>query len=133
VSLVIDASALVELLTRRALAGWVESRIVDEALLAPDLINAEVLTVLRRLERRGDLDGAQADAAAAQLIDAPIERVPTQPLIARVWRHRDNLTTYDACYVTLAEALACRLLTVDVRLARAPRLGIPVLSPPTGD
>ncbi|RJQ13077.1 MAG: VapC toxin family PIN domain ribonuclease, partial [Dehalococcoidia bacterium] len=30
-----------------------------------------------------------------------------------------NVTAYDACYVALAEGLACPLLTADARLARA--------------
>jgi predicted nucleic acid-binding protein len=45
---------------------------------------------------------------------------PTGPLLRRSWQLRDNLTANDACYVALAETLGCGLLTVDVRLARAP-------------
>lgn len=33
---------------------------------------------------------------------------------------RNNLTSYDAGNVALAEALACTLLTADIRLADAP-------------
>ncbi len=37
-----------------------------------------------------------------------------------MWELCDNLTAYDATYVALAEAIGCRLLTADTRLACAP-------------
>lgn len=40
--------------------------------------------------------------------------------LARIWELRDNLTAYDATYVSLAEALECKLVTADARLAQAP-------------
>ena len=45
---------------------------------------------------------------------------PTAPLLHRAWELRDNVTSYDACYVALAEALDGVLLTADLRLAGAP-------------
>jgi predicted nucleic acid-binding protein len=42
------------------------------------------------------------------------------PLLARMWELRDNLSAYDASYVALAEALRCRLVTADARIAGAP-------------
>ncbi len=39
---------------------------------------------------------------------------------------RQNLTAYDAVYIALAEALACRLVTADRRLSRAPGARCPV-------
>ncbi len=50
----------------------------------------------------------------------PIQRATHLPLLARCWELRGNLTTYDAAYVALAEALDTTLLTGDRRLARAP-------------
>jgi predicted nucleic acid-binding protein len=41
-------------------------------------------------------------------------------LLRRVGELRDNVTAYDACYVALAEALDCPLLTADLRLSKAP-------------
>ena len=43
-----------------------------------------------------------------------------QPLQARVFELRDNLTAYDAMYVALAERLVVPLLTDDAKLAGAP-------------
>jgi predicted nucleic acid-binding protein len=49
-----------------------------------------------------------------------IVRYPMQPLQARVFELRDNLTAYDAMYVALAERLGVPLLTDDAELAGAP-------------
>jgi predicted nucleic acid-binding protein len=41
---------------------------------------------------------------------------------------RANVTSYDACYVALAEALGCTLVTADLKLSRAPRPGVPLIT-----
>ena len=56
----------------------------------------------------------------------PIQRVDHTALLERCWELRDNLTTYDAAYVALAEALQVTLLTGDQRLARAPGPTCPI-------
>ena len=47
-------------------------------------------------------------------------RYPHTALLHRIWELRYNLTTYDAAYIALAEALDAPLITVDGRLAQAP-------------
>jgi predicted nucleic acid-binding protein len=120
--IVLDASALVELLLGTAAGRSVVERIAspDVSLHAPHLADVEVAQALRRLARDGDLDAASAGAALADLRALDLERHSHEPLLDRVWTLRDNLTAYDAVYVALAEALDARLLTCDVRLARAP-------------
>ncbi|MGH3235739.1 MAG: type II toxin-antitoxin system VapC family toxin, partial [Streptosporangiaceae bacterium] len=49
-----------------------------------------------------------------------IVRHPMQPLQARTFEMRHNLTAYDAMYVALAESLGLPLLTDDGKLAAAP-------------
>jgi predicted nucleic acid-binding protein len=49
-----------------------------------------------------------------------IDIVEYARLGARVWELRDNLTTYDACYVALAEYLEEPLATLDGNLIRSP-------------
>ena len=71
----------------------------------------------------GSLDEKRATQALADMTALPIDIYPTAPLLARAWQLRDNLTPYDACYVALAEALCCPLLTADARLSRAPGVG----------
>ena len=50
----------------------------------------------------------------------PSQRHHARTAAARCWELRDNVTTYDAAYVALAEALRVPLLTADARLANAP-------------
>jgi len=62
----------------------------------------------------------QAGNALRDLLDLPLVVYPTAPLLRRGWELHDNVTAYDSCYVALAEALGCPLVTADQRLARAP-------------
>ena len=96
-------------------------------MVAPDLLNAEVLSVVRKLEQNGTLSAARATQASINLARAPLRRVPTLPFVTAVWALRANLTPYDACYVAVARALSCPLVTADARLARAPGLGLSVV------
>jgi predicted nucleic acid-binding protein len=88
---------------------------------APDLINVEVLHVLRRHAQRGEVAVARLDEMRRDFADLPIHLYPTWPLLARAWELRGNLTAYDAMYVALAEALVAPLVTADLALARAAR------------
>jgi predicted nucleic acid-binding protein len=120
--IVLDASALVELLLgtpRGQAVGW---RIDDPALAlhVPHLADVEVTQVFRRYVRDGQLDEAGAARALADLRDLDLQRHAHEPLLDRVWALRRNFTAYDAVYVALAEVLDTVLVTCDGRLARAP-------------
>lgn len=91
--------------------------------MAPDLIDLEVTSVLRKQVKRGALDLRRASLALDDLMDLSMQRVPALQLIARCWALRDNLTPYDAAYVALAELFEVPLVTGDRRLAKAPGLG----------
>jgi predicted nucleic acid-binding protein len=56
----------------------------------------------------------------ADLTVLPVERWHMSPLLPRMWELRDNLTPYDAAYVTLAELTAAVLVTGDERMTAAP-------------
>jgi predicted nucleic acid-binding protein len=88
---------------------------------APDLLNTEVLHVIRRYERMRVIDAKRSRDAAEILADLPIARYPTLSLLERAWGLRRNLTAYDAMYAALAEALGTPLVTTDARLASAVR------------
>ncbi len=64
----------------------------------------------------------RAAEALADLADLPLQRASHRPLLARIWELRNNVTTYDAAYVALAEVLDAVLVTGDGRLAGAPGL-----------
>ncbi len=119
--IVIDASAVLEVLLRTPAAQAVEGRLFDpqETLHAPHLLDVEVAQVIRRYAANGEIDGEQGGAALADLAVFPLHRYPHDVLLPRVWELRNNLTAYDAVYVALAEALEAPLITRDRRLANA--------------
>jgi predicted nucleic acid-binding protein len=125
---VIDASALVELLLQTPRAPAVMQSVGSTEMVAPDVINPEVLMALRRRERSGELRAGRAAQAVDDLLDAPLRRFPTLPLLPAAWSMRANVTSYDACYVALARDLGCALVTGDLKLSRAPRLGVPLVT-----
>ncbi len=132
--LVVDASAVAELLLGRPAAERVEQHLDDHGfdVHAPHLIDVEVLSALRRVVASGEASPTRADEAIADLLDLPIERYSHEVLVPRVWQLRENLSAYDATYLALAEAVADEpvpLLTADARLARAAgdHAAVPVL------
>jgi predicted nucleic acid-binding protein len=120
--IVLDASALVELLLGTDQGRWIATRIADPGLglHVPHLADVEVAQALRRYVRESELDPASAAAAIEDLRSLDLERHGHEPLLDRVWALRDNLTACDAVYLALAEALDATLLTCDGRLTRAP-------------
>lgn len=128
VAIVIDASALAEVVARSERAGQVEELFGGQLLIAPDLINSEVLSVLRGWLARSLIDPPSAARAVRNLTTAPIRRFTTSSLIDEMWSTRHNLTPYDAAYVVLARRSDAALLTLDKRLMHAPALGIPLLT-----
>jgi predicted nucleic acid-binding protein len=124
---VVDASALVELLLQGERAAAVVQALRGTEMTAPDVVNPEVLSVLRRMERTGELRPERARQAVADLLDAPVRRFATLPLLPVVWELRGGVSAYDACYVALARALGCPLVTGDLRLTRTPGLGVPLV------
>lgn len=119
--IVVDASALLEVLFQTPAAAIVERRLSDAgwSLHAPHLIDVEVAQVVRRYARAGDVDFERGRRTLDYLLAFPIRRYPHEPLLPRVWDLRHNLSAYDAVYVALAEALGAPLLTRDQRLATA--------------
>jgi predicted nucleic acid-binding protein len=120
--IVLDASALLEFLLQTPLGVRVEARLLrDEAEFhAPHLIDVELAQGLRRLVRTGDVSSARAKEAIDDLIDLDLHRHSHTDLLRRAWTLRSNISTYDAMYVTLAEALDAPLVTCDGPLAAAP-------------
>jgi predicted nucleic acid-binding protein len=119
--IVVDASALLELLLNTPTAGRVSDRLFadGETLHAPHLVDLEVAQVLRRYAAAGDLSPERGTQALDDLADLPLNRYPHDLFLPRIWQLRGQLTAYDAAYVALAEALAAPLVTRDAALARA--------------
>lgn len=122
--IVVDASVVVLALGDDGPAGDVaRDRLSGERIVAPELLDVEVVSAWRRHEAAGLLDARRSALALADLRDLRAERVSHRRLMERCWELRANITAYDAAYVALAEALAVILLTADIKLAGAPGIG----------
>ena len=119
--IVVDASALIELLLRTQAASALENRLFapGQTLHAPHLLDIEVTQVIRRYAAKGEIDNERGRAALADLSDLPLQRYPHDLLLPRIWTLRNNLAAHDAAYVALAELLNAPLLTRDQHLATA--------------
>lgn len=117
--IVVDCSVVVDALVGSD-AEEIAPALLDEVLAAPSLLDVEVVSALRGLERAGHLSTQRAYHALDDFDQLAIRRWgATGPLRRRMFDLRANLTAYDAAYVVLAEALECPLLTRDRPLARA--------------
>lgn len=118
---VVDASAIgILLVSRHPAADALASRLRRAHLTAPAHLRVEVDSLLRGLERGGKLSGVEAAAAREVAGSLPIELWDWSLVADRAWELRENLTTYDAGYVALAEQLGAVLVTADSRIGRAP-------------
>lgn len=130
-TLVVDASALVAATTESLPGGqWAESQLAAGDLVGPEFALAEATNILRRLELAGETSRDGAAFGFRQLMRLEIELHSFAPFADRVWELRHNLTAYDAWYVALAESLDCPLVTLDLRLSRAPGPTCEMLTPP---
>lgn len=120
--IVVDASAVLELLLKRPLANAVAERLFDtgETLHAPHLIDIETVHVLRRYARIGEQQADRLWLALDDFYSLQIQRYSHTMLLPRIWELRHNVTAYDATYIALAELLGAALLTCDRRLAGSP-------------
>jgi predicted nucleic acid-binding protein len=119
--IVVDASAVLELLLRTEKGVRVQERMLDsgESLHAPHLIDIEVSQTLRRLVILKEITAARAKQALEDHVALHIKRAEHKDLLEPVWSLRDSITAYDAAYVVLAEMLDCPLITCDAKLARS--------------
>lgn len=129
-TLVTDASVVVDLLARFNPEPIEEILFEPGArLVAPELLDLDVLNTLRKLEADGAIPPARRAGVVDDFRTLRIRRYRHHALWDGVWRRRKNLTAYDASYVLLAGLLDATLVTRDERQSRAPRLGIKVIVP----
>ena len=121
--IVVDASVALEALFH---SGEARRRLGSEMLAAPHLVDSEICHSLRRMSRRGVIRIGEAEKMLNGWVQLEVQRFGVVALLGRIWELRDNLTSYDASYVALAEALGCPLVTTDGRLTGAPGLRCPV-------
>jgi predicted nucleic acid-binding protein len=125
--IVLDASAAVELGMNTDAGVAVARRVgTTETIHVPHVFAVEVAQALRRLALGGVSSPSRAAEALVDIAQLDATRYEHEPLLARMWELRANLTAYDAAYVALAEALEAPLVTLDARLAAAPGHGAEV-------
>ena len=132
--IVVDASAVFDAVIDRNASTSVRERLAkDDDLIAPYLIDLEILNALRRAVRSGRLTADRASDALGDFADLELTRYPHEPFIDRIWELRDGLGAYDAAYLALAEAISIPLITRDAGLASVAERTIEVeLFPPSG-
>lgn len=106
--------------------------VADNELHAPALIDYEVASALRGHALGGKLADRQLEDATDDFNAFHISRYPLATMMRGVLDLRDNFTVYDAAYVVLAQALEVPLVTADMKLVEARKVGVEVqvLRPP---
>lgn len=122
---VVDGTVVVDLLLTGSPVA--QSALRGTEPLAPEHIDAEVLSAVTRLVRTDVVTAERGRVAIQRLVRASIERVPVAPLLLGAWELRHNLSADDALYVALARRLECPLITADRRIAAAPGLGVSIV------
>lgn len=129
--IVLDASVLGASLVRSSThSDWALEIIRANDVVAPAHLLVETSQMLRRLVLSGLVSPQETDAAHVDLLNFDVGLYPYDFVGPRVWELRHNLTTYDGCYVALAEAMEVPLATLDERLARASGPTCEFLLPP---
>jgi predicted nucleic acid-binding protein len=117
--LVLDASAMVDLLIETANADLVQARLAGSTVHVPGHFDAEVLSAVARLVRAGDLTGDRATEHLAHLVKAPYIRHDIAPLVMGAWQRRGNMRVADALYVELGMRIGVPVVTTDAGMAAA--------------
>ncbi len=126
--LVVDASALVDLLAGTTRAAGVRARLdVVGGLVAPELLLVETASALHRLVRNRVLTEEEAACAVRLLATMPVRLVTHEVLLDDAWSWRHAVRMADAFYLCCALRLGVPLLTSDGRLARAGMRGVSIM------
>ena len=130
-TVVVDASLVVAALVDSGdEGGWAESVLAEGSTAGPELVLPEATNILRRLERAGWISRLEATSSYRDLLRLDMTLFPFAPFAERVWELRHTLTSYDAWYVALAEALDSPLATLDRKLGRSGSQKCEIIVPP---
>lgn len=108
---------------------WAETVLAGGSLYAPELARAEATNIFRRLERAKLITTPEANSARTDLMQLDIDLFPFDPFADRIWELRHHVTSYDAWYVALAEALKLPLATLDEPLSKSNGVNCVFLTP----
>jgi predicted nucleic acid-binding protein len=111
--LVIDASAMIDLILGGELGDAVYRRIFGNELHAPAHIDAEVLSAFGRMNRAGSQSDQETLGNLNEFLGAPITRHAIGDLLIGAWSRRDNVSLKDAIYIELSQKLTMQIITTD--------------------
>ena len=123
-SVVLDASAFVELLIGGPASRWIGEQLRDRHLTGPAHVHAEVLSALGRRHRSGTSTVSGIEEGLRRMVETEADTYPLPQLLLGAWHRRDRLRLADALYVELAAQLDTVVVTTDRRLARATPLAV---------
>jgi predicted nucleic acid-binding protein len=118
---VVDAGVAVEVLLRTERGQRARALLRGATLCAPELIDVEVTSVLRRLVRESKLEASRASEALQALAVWSFRRIRHRALLDEMWVLREILTAYDAAYVATAIRYQATVFTIDGPLTRMPK------------
>ena len=117
---VIDASALVAAIFAEAAAEDVAARVRGCELVAPAMLDFELVNVcISKMRRRSPTGDRSACAPTARRWAMTVETMDVDHTAVLALAQRTGLTGYDASYLHLARTLEVELVTLDRQLAEA--------------
>ena len=117
--IVIDASAVVELVLATETGAAVARRLRGEIVHAPAHLDVEAVGAIRRAVTRRLISDHEGLVAVGDFRNLTIRRWPTKAFVERAYQLRATHTVADGLYIALAEGLAAPLLTCDGPLKRS--------------
>ena len=125
---VVDASVAFEYLVGSQIGQNFVEIVKGKRIIAPELVDAEVMSAVRRGVLRQTMSATRAVQVLEALVRWPLQRVPHSDLIMEAWGFHQNVSAYDALYLATARLHGMELLTSDGRLSRAPVGNIAVIN-----
>ncbi len=116
--LVVDSSLMCALLFDEPERLEARARLAGRRLVAPQLLDHEIVNVAVKKQRRG-MPTAVVEQALHDYLEQDLELVATTLLAQFSLAQRYALSAYDAAYLWLAAELKAPLATFDARLAEA--------------
>ena len=120
---VVDASVAIKWVFEEEGSDAARRLVLDELLVAPDLLFVECANVLRSKVRERALPPEQARQALVTIDATPIRTAPTRrhASAAHAIAVEIGSSVYDALYLAVALAERAQMVTADVRFARLAR------------
>jgi predicted nucleic acid-binding protein len=118
---VIDTSAFVAITFDEPDAVSVVARLGDAELVAPRLFEFELANVCLRKMRQNPAQRETLLAAYRGRHRLPVEAMDVDHLAVLALAERSGLSSYDACYLWLAQSIGAELVTLDHKLDAAAR------------